>query len=110
MNEPLSIEMAHLAHETRQHLSPVVRRLSSFDDPVLKALEVGGIRLLRASWLRERPADFRIMRRQDLEKLEEQGESPFLSAREAIVLMCRAERLLGILTYGTWEARSRQEA
>ena len=99
----LSPELAKLAQETRQRLSPAMRRLSLFDDPFLKALETCAIRLLRASWLKEQPADFRIQRRQDLETLEGAcGKStPFLSPEEAIELVCRGERLVGILTYGT---------
>lgn len=74
--------------------------LSAFDDPFLEALATRGIRLLRASWLKQQEPGFRIKRRQDLEALEANGESPFLSPEEAIVLVCRSERLVGILTYG----------
>ena len=102
---PLSPEMAQLAAETRKELSTPMKILSSFEDPLLKALETGGMRFLRASWLRRQGRGFRILRRQDLEALEVSGESPFLSAREAIILICRARRLVGILTYGKIDQR-----
>ena len=89
-----------LRERARAHLSMSLRQLSAFDDGLLEVLQTGGIRLLRTDWLLEKPDDFRILRRQDLEALEREGESPLLSVEEAVTLVCRAAREMGVLTYG----------
>jgi hypothetical protein len=66
----LSDETSQLVREMRALLSPAIRTLSSFDDPLIMALESRGIRFLRVSWLQRQGADFRILKRQDLEELE----------------------------------------
>ena len=43
-----------------------LRTLSSLDDQLVVALQRGDIRLLRATWVRTRPAGFRMVRRQAL--------------------------------------------
>ena len=67
---------------------------------ILDALGAGHIRLVRVRWLRERPAGYRIERRQALEERESKGESPLLSTHEAVELVCRSTRSVGVLTYG----------
>ena len=47
--------------------------LTTLDDRLVRALEVGDIRLVRAAWLLAQPADYRMVQRQDLEALEAGG-------------------------------------
>ena len=86
--------------EARAHLSATMRQLSSFDDGLLEALQLGDMRLVRATWLRAQPPEYRIERRQDLETREGETPSPLLSSQEALALVCRAARAMGVLTYG----------
>lgn len=80
---------------------PMLKALSSFDDGLVEALEVKGIRFLRVAWLQQQPSNYRIQRRQDLEALETTGQSPLLSAIEAVALIRSCSRAVGVLTYGT---------
>ena len=81
----------------------LARALSTLDERLAKALvqsAEGGlvpIRLVRASWLLDQP---RILRRQDLEALESQGQSPLLSPDEAVALIRKCDRSVGVLSYG----------
>lgn len=95
-------ERAALRESARAHLSGSMRQLSYFDDGLLGALQVGGIRLVRCAWFLAQPAGYRIVRRQDLEALEREGSSPspLLSAQEAVELVCSGTRAMGVLTYG----------
>ena len=65
-------------------------------------LEREDIRLLRVAWLLDQPDDYRMQRRQDLERLEraDQGMSPLLCGNEAISLMRNGKREVGALSYG----------
>ena len=76
--------------------------LSSFDDTLVAVLAKGHIRLVRAAWLLTLPGDYRIVRRQELEALEEKGTSPspLLSPEEAVGLVRKGNRGVGALTYG----------
>lgn len=84
--------------------SPLSEELRSIclelDQMILEALGAGHIRLVRVRWLRERPAGYRIERRQALEERERHGESPLLSPTEAVALVRRSTRCVGVLTYG----------
>ena len=84
--------------------SPLSEELRSIclelDQMILDALGAGHIRLVRVRWLRERPAGYRIERRQALEERESKSESPLLSTHEAVELVRRSTRSVGVLTYG----------
>ena len=68
---------------------------------VIKALEHGYIRLLRTVWLVEQPDSYLIENRQQLEERERQGGmSPLLSPTEAVALVRRADRSVGVLSHG----------
>ena len=73
--------------------------LTSLDDRVVAALLRGDILLLRATWLRNQGVDFRIVMRQ---ALEQQGASPspLLRPEEAVALMRKGSRGIGVLSYG----------
>ena len=76
--------------------------LTTLDDRLVRVLEVGDIRLVRAAWLLAQPEGYRIQRRQDLEALEQSGASPspLISANEAVALIRKGDRSAGILSYG----------
>lgn len=82
-----------------------IETLSTLDDKIAKVLEAGHIRLLCAAWLRERPTGWKMMRRQDLELLEQRGERPFLSAEEAVAAIHAADRRIAVLSYGWLSVR-----
>ena len=86
----------------RAHLTPTMRQLSSFDNPVLDALESRAIRLVSTKWFLAQPKGYQIQRRQALEALERTGAtpSPFLTPAQAVTLICRGVRAAGVLTYG----------
>ena len=69
------------------------------DESILEALDHGYIRLLRTSWLVQQPDDYCIERRQVLEERERKGESPLLSASEAVTLIKAGQREVGVLSY-----------
>ena len=89
----LSKELQRVRDEARRGLSAEMLQLSAFDDALLEALGNGGIRFLRADWLRRQPPEYRIQRRQELEALEKAGASPspLLSPAEAIAAICAAD-------------------
>ena len=76
--------------------------LTALDDRLVRVLEVGDIRLVRAAWLLAQPEGYRIQRRQDLEALEQSGASPspLLSPEEAVTLIRKGNRSAGVLSYG----------
>ena len=73
---------------------------------LIKVLLALDIRLLCRVWLLAQPDDYRLPRRQDLEKLQEKLERdgatllPFLSGSDAVVLIRNAAREVGALSYG----------
>ena len=71
--------------------------LSELDDSLVERLRADDIRLLRPSWLLQ-PSVKRILRRQELEALEQQGESPLLRPEEAVALIKQGKRGVGALT------------
>lgn len=73
--------------------------LTELDEPLLAVLANGDIRLLRSEWLLEQRDGFILPRRQELEELEKQGQSPLLSCEEAVALIKRGDRSVGALTY-----------
>ena len=74
--------------------------LSQLDERLITALEREDIRLLRSAWLLAQPDDYHIQRRQELEEVEQQGASPspLLSGAEAVDLVHRAARAMGVLS------------
>ena len=74
------------------------RILSQLDERLIAALRREDIRLLRPSWLLAQPDDFRLSRRQKLEELERSSSSPLLSGAEAVALVRRATRAVGVLS------------
>ena len=76
--------------------------LTSFDDPLVKALERGDIRLLRTSWLLAQPDDYRLQNRQELEALEAAGASPspLMRPEEAAALVRKGTRSAGSVSHG----------
>ena len=83
--------------EASPALGAELATLSSLDDHLAHALEDGALRLLSSSWLKRQPEGYRIQRRQQLEALK---TSPFLSATEAVALLRRGTRSIGVLSYG----------
>ena len=73
--------------------------LTELDAPLLAVLANGSIRLLRSKWLLAQPDGYTLPRRQELEELEKQGQSPLLSCEEAVALIKRGDRSVGALTY-----------
>lgn len=73
--------------------------LSKLDDRLIDVLYSGDIKLIRASWLREQPPAYQIERRQDLE-VRRSTPSPLLSPEEAVQLLKRCDRSVGVLSYG----------
>ena len=74
------------------------RVLSQLDERLVAALRREDIRLLRPSWLLAQSDEFRLPRRQKLEEMERSGESPLLSGAEAVALVRRAARAVGVLS------------
>ena len=68
------------------------------DDRLIARLQAEDIRLLRPTWLLDQPETYRIEYRQQLEARERAGESPLLSADEAVALVRRGDRSVGALT------------
>ena len=58
--------------------------------------------MLRVEWLLDQPDDYKMQRRQDLEKLEHAGRgvSPLLRGKEAVAFLRNGEREIGALSYG----------
>ena len=78
------------------------KALSDLDAILIEVLVSGAIRLLRVEWLMKQLDNFKMPNRQELEKLENSGESPspLLSGEEAAALVQRGDRSIGALTYG----------
>ena len=94
-------ERASLSTSSRSDLSPRVKALlSKLDDRLAQVLASGAIRLIRTSWLEKQPPEYRMQRRQDLEVLEQSGESPLLAPQEAVALLRSGQRVIGVLSYG----------
>ena len=84
-------------------LPPEVREvLAALDEHLIEVLATGAIRLLRVEWVQQQPDDFKMPRRQELEALEQSGASPspLLTPQEAVALIRRGDRCVGVLTYG----------
>jgi hypothetical protein len=82
--------------------------LSSFDKRLEASVRRGTVKLLRVSWLVGRPAEWRLMCRQELEALEAAGEAPFLTPDEAVEHVHSAQRRLAALSYG-WLTKGRPD-
>ena len=72
------------------------------DERLVTVLTNEDIRLLRVEWLLAQREDYKIQRRQELEKLErdDRGLSPFLTGEEAAALIRNGAREVGTLSYG----------
>ena len=72
------------------------------DERLVTVLTNKDIRLLRVEWLLAQREDYKIQRRQELEKLErdDRGLSPFLTGEEAADLIRNGAREVGALSYG----------
>ena len=72
------------------------------DERLVAVLTKEDIRLLRVEWLLAQREDYKIQRRQELEKLErdDRGLSPFLTGEEAAALIRNGAREVGTLSYG----------
>ena len=80
--------------------------LTELDEPLLKVLRAGDIRLVRSAWLCKQPDGFILQRRQELEGLGKPGhQSPLLSPEEAVNLVKRGDRSVGALTHRWLTAR-----
>ena len=77
-----------------------LRAVHLLDQRILDRLRSGAIRLVSVQWLLEQPEGFRILRRQELEKLEIEGASPFLPASTAAKDLQSATRRVLVLSYG----------
>ena len=81
-----------------------ISALAQLDGRLLTVLSAGDIRLLRCEWIRSLPPSARMQRRQQLEALEASlpvgALSPLLSPAEAVALVKRAQRCVGVLSYG----------
>ena len=75
----------------------VHRLLTALDDQLVDALRKGDIALVRSSWLLAQPENYRIERRQDLQMRQ---DSPLLSPEEAVALIRKGDRSVGVLSYG----------
>ena len=78
------------------------RELTALDDRLVEALGRGDIRIVRCAWLLAQPLEFRMLPRQQLEAVEAAGAtpSPLLSPDEAVALIRRSTRSLGVLSTG----------
>ena len=88
-------------------LAPEVHAaLTTLDDRLVQVLWELDIKLLRSAWLRQQPDGYRLPRRQDIEVIERQLKvesaslTPFLSADEAVTLVRRGNRSVGVLSHG----------
>ena len=89
-------------------LPPQVKEsLGALDYRLSKVLASGAIRLVRSTWLSVQPSSYRMQCRQDLEELERRGvsPSPLLSTQEAVALLRRGDRSIGVLSYGWLSAK-----
>ena len=90
-------------------ISPDVHNaLTALDDKLVEVLRNGGIRLVNTKWLLAQPADYRMPRRQELERLERSGvsPSPLLSPVQAVALIRRGDRSVGVLSQCVCRTRS----
>ena len=84
----------------------VYQQLATLDDHLVELLQRGDIRFVRRAWLLQQPRDYRIVCRQELEKLESSGAmlSPVLSPHEGAALIRKGNRSVGVLSHGWLEA------
>ena len=85
-----------------QRVPDEIRRvLGALDEQLIGVLRRLAVRLVSSEWVLAQPADFRMLRRQDLEAIERSGTgAPLLSAADAVALIERGDRSVGALTYG----------
>jgi hypothetical protein len=91
---------AREAHDMELREPPgVLQELSALDDRLVKTLEEGDMALVRSAWVLNSPVD-RMLRRQELKRLAEDGASPspLLEPEEAAALVRRCDRSVGALT------------
>lgn len=82
------------------HRRNAIRFFKELDEQIWLNLKDGSIKLIRAEFLRSGALN-RIKRRQELEALEkEQGLHIFVPAKQAVKLLKKSKRKIGVLTYG----------
>jgi hypothetical protein len=74
--------------------------LTQLDDRLVLALARGDIRLLRSASLRTQSDESRLLKRQDLEALGAGGVLPLLSPAEAVELLRKGTRGVGVASHG----------
>ena len=99
------LKSAHVAAQAvpdEDGLDEIQWVLTDLDSRLISTLRQGDIRLLRPSWVLQQPSDYRVQRRQDLEALERAGAtpSPLLTSQEAVSLVRRGVRAVGVISYG----------
>ena len=95
-----------MPHATHAHAQPsplppdVLRALSALDDRLIAKLASGAIRLASVEWLEVQPEGFLMPFRQQLEEEEKSGASPspLLTPDEAVELIKRGDRSVGVLS------------
>lgn len=76
-----------------------IKFLKELDERLKGSVEDGSVRLVLADFLRSDSLSH-IVRRQALESRESTGEKIFLPTREAVQLLDKSSRAIGVLTYG----------
>jgi hypothetical protein len=85
----------------------VCAALTPLDDRLAVALERGDIALVRVAWLLAQPSGFGLVRRQELAALEAgAGPSPLLAPAEAVALVRKGSRSVGVVSHGWLSAGS----
>ena len=102
--EESAYDEANAALSPEMHSSlplEIYKALTALDDRLVEVLARGDICLVRTEWLLAQPDDYRIERRQALEALEHKnGLSPLLTPAEAVALVRKGTRGVGVASHG----------
>ena len=79
-------------------VSTAIAQLSKLDERLLVPIRRRDIALVRTKWLLAQPADFRLLSRQQLEKQMRASPTPLLMPEEAIALIQKGERCVGVVS------------
>ena len=90
-------------------VASVVDALTSVDNRLNEALRKGQIRLVNTAWLLLQPDGQPWRRRQDLEALEQSGETPLLTADDAVAALQAANRSIAVISHG-WLERGQPDS
>ena len=106
----VSVTLAAPRAKERSLLTKKFPALAKLDDGICELLKDGSIRIISSrallSHLDAHP-DWRMPRRQELEAMEAKGQCLLLTPAEAVELVLRGERALGIVSYGWNSAGAR---